>query len=150
MMPRDLAGTGEAMIKWRKGVAALAFGAVALSHSVDQAAAQARGVIIQIPDDVAPGSARPKPAPPPAAAPPATAPSTAAPSTGTSAPPAGTATSACQGAACTAPDAWHVLNTSNRTCLVLSKNALKGGKDVRKLSTLLPAPLFVVAAGACP
>lgn len=127
---------------WRHAAAALAIGAAAFMGSTSQAAAQARGVIIQIPDDVAPGSPRPAPAPPApppvAAAPSAPGPATAGPRT------------ACQGAACSAPDAWHVLNTANRTCLVLSKNDLKGGKDVRKLSALLPAPLFVVASGTCP
>ena len=110
--------------------------------SIDRAAAQARGVIIQIPDDVAPGSARPAPPPPAPASP------TFAPSPG-GGPVAGGAPSPCQGAAC-GKDVWHVLNTSNRTCLVLSKDDLKGGKDVRKLSTLLPSPLFVVASGGCP
>ena len=110
--------------------------------STDHAAAQARGVIIQIPDDVAPGSPRPAP-PPPVQTPPAA-------SAGVPGSPAGSQ-SACQGASCTAgKNLWHVLNTSNRTCLALSKDDLKGGKDVRKLSTLLPAPLFVVASGACP
>ena len=112
--------------------------------SVGRAAAQARGVIIQIPDDVAPGSQRPTP-PPPVQAPPAAALSPGAPASG-----AAGARSACQGTTCTGTAVWHVLNTANRTCLVLSKDDLKGGKDVRKLSALLPSPLFVVASGACP
>ena len=116
----------------------LLLAAVAMIWSDVEAAAQARGVIIQIPDDVAPGSQRPAPAPP-AAVPPVVP-----------VPTDGAAKSACRGAACSAPDAWHILNTSNRSCLVLSKNDLKGGKDVHKLSTLLPEPLFIVASGACP
>ncbi len=117
---------------------ALAALAAALTMSSVPAAGQARGVIIQIPDDVAPGATRPSPAPPAQTAPVAE-PSSAA------------ARAACQSAVCAPePNAWHVLNTSNKTCLVLSKHDLIGGKDVRKLSTLLPAPLFVVASGACP
>ena len=45
---------------------ALVVGFCAIGLSVDRAAGQARGVIIQIPDDVAPGSARPAPARAPA------------------------------------------------------------------------------------
>ncbi len=120
---------------------ALVVGFCAIGLSVDRAAGQARGVIIQIPDDVAPGSARPapQPAPPPVAAPAPAVPGYVAGGT------------SCRGSACASgKNLWHVVNTSNRTCLALSKDDLKGGKDVRKLSTLLPSPLFVVAAGACP
>ncbi len=115
---------------------ALAVFAAALGHA-DVAVAQARGVIIQIPDDVMPGA--PRPAPPPAPPPVPAAPGAA----GT--PPA------CQGATC-APvkSEWHVFNTSNRTCLALSKADMKRSGDIRKLAALLPSPHFVVAAGGCP
>ena len=128
----------------------LAVLALALALPSSQALAQARGVVIQIPDDVAPGSPRPTPPPVPQAPAPQTqapfAPSPAGP------PASNGSKAACRGASCAQadPNAWHVVNTANRTCLVLSKNDLKGGKDVRRLATLLPAPLFVVASGACP
>ena len=125
-----------------RAVKMLVLVAAALALSNGQAAAQARGVIIQIPDDVAPGSPRPAPAPPVQTPPAAGTPTGGAP--------AGAPTNNGASAAAADPNAWHVLNTSNRTCLVLSKNDLKGGKDVRRLSALLPAPLFVVASGGCP
>lgn len=112
----------------------------ALVLSSSPVRAQARGVIIQIPDDVMPGAPRPTPPPAPAP-PPAAAPAPAGP---------GATAGAAPSAVIAGKNTWHVINTANRTCLVLSAGDLKGGKDVRKLASLLPPPRFVVAAGACP
>lgn len=122
------------------GVVAAVAAACLFGSSSSPVRAQARGVIIQIPDDVMPGA--PRPTPPQAPAPPlAAAPAPAGP---------GATAGAAPSAVIAGKDAWHVINTTNRTCLVLSAGDLKGGKDVRKLASLLPPPRFVVAAGACP
>ena len=129
-----------------RACAALALGLASLSF------AQARGVIIPVPEDDLPTGSRPAPAaPPPAPVPP---PAMTPPPPAPAGPPPDRAAAGgagvCPGPGCRAGAVWHVVKASRGGCLDFGVGDLRGEDGVARLRQLMPAPAFIVAQGACP